>query len=165
MRRPLLFLGLALFASLMSTKVLLAAPAASISSLAWLAGCWERAAGPTVSMEIWMPPAGGVMLGMSRTVKQGKTVETEFMEIREEGEKLVFTAWPSGQSKASFPLLEQGAQMVLFGNPSHDFPQKIGYEGTGAGVLSAWIEGTKGGKVRRVDFPMTRAECPGSDRR
>ena len=43
---------------------------ATIDSLGWLAGCWEGsyANGRTVT-EHWMPPAGNVMLGMSRAVK------------------------------------------------------------------------------------------------
>ncbi|MGH2610654.1 MAG: DUF6265 family protein, partial [Tepidiformaceae bacterium] len=29
----------------------------------WLAGCWELRRGARVTLEMWMPPAGGLMLG------------------------------------------------------------------------------------------------------
>lgn len=43
-------------------------------------------------------------------------------------------------------------------NPQHDFPQKISYTLKGDGSLVAAIEGTKGGKARRVEFPYPPAK-------
>ena len=54
-----------------------------VDALAWLAGRWEFEQSGRVVREEWMAPAGGTMLGMSRTVKGGKTIEYEFLQIRE----------------------------------------------------------------------------------
>jgi hypothetical protein len=60
---------------------------AELSKLAWLAGCWAAERGDAGSGEQWTPLAGGTMLGIGRTVRDGKTVEYEFLQIRrnEEG--------------------------------------------------------------------------------
>ena len=45
-----------------------------------------------------MEPAGRTMLGMSRTVKDGKTLAYEFMRIEQNPDGTIdFTAKPSGQ--------------------------------------------------------------------
>jgi hypothetical protein len=56
-----------------------------VEQLAWMAGCWREESGGQVADEVWMAPAGGVMLGMNRTVAGGPAVSTEFMQIREDG--------------------------------------------------------------------------------
>ena len=138
------------------------AHAASVSDLAWLAGCWSSRGGEAGSEEHWLAPAGGSMLGLSRTVVDGKTVAHEFMQIRETAPgQLAFIARPSGQAEATFPLARLGPNEVVFENPSHDFPQRVIYRLQGD-QLQARIEGTKDGKVKGVDFPMDRASCPGS---
>ena len=48
--------------------------------------------------------------------------------------------------------------ILVFENPKHDFPQRIGYQRKGNALL-AWIEGTQNGKVRRVEFPYLRTSC------
>lgn len=133
-----------------------------IDQLSWLAGCWESAgAGPHVD-EQWMTPGGGMMLGMSRTVKAGAAIQFEQMRIRETDGKLVFTSKPSGQEEASFTSIEVTASRVVFENKTHDFPQRIIYRRNGDDTIEARIEGEQGGKTGGVDFPMRRAVCGGS---
>jgi Domain of unknown function (DUF6265) len=130
------------------------------SALRWLAGCWASEGGEPGSGEQWMPPAGGSLLGVSRTVKGGRTVAHEFMQIREIAPgRLAFIANPSGQSQATFPLLRLGAKEVVFENARHDFPQRVIYRLDGAGVLRARIEGLIDGKPRAEDFTMRRVSC------
>jgi hypothetical protein len=52
---------------------------------------------------------------------------------------------------------------VIFENPAHDFPQRVGYKRDGDSLL-AWIEGAVNGKSRRVEFPYRRASCAGSSK-
>jgi len=52
--------------------------AAHVSDLAWIAGDWQTAAGTPRVDEHWTPPAGGAMLGMSRTVKGDAMVAFEY---------------------------------------------------------------------------------------
>ena len=48
------------------------ADAASLDGLNWLAGCWFGRNGKFEFREHWMRAAGGVMLGMGRTLMDGK---------------------------------------------------------------------------------------------
>lgn len=138
-----------------------AAPApAAINQLGWLAGHWRMEKGGRVVEEQWMAPAGGVMLGMSRTVSRGKVVEHEFIQIREgPGGALYFIALPSGQKEAAFQIKSLSATEAVFENLQHDFPQRITYVHQPDGSLLAAIEGPgKDDKVRRVEFAYKRVQ-------
>lgn len=116
--------------------------------------------GEVGSGEHWLPPAGGTMFGVGRTVKNGKTVDFEFVQLRTNADgKLVFIAQPSGQKEATFVASSITDNSVTFENPQHDFPQKVIYRLQPEGRLVARIEGTRDGKVRGVDFPMQRVSC------
>ncbi len=132
--------------------------AASVARLGWLAGQWRMEKNGRVVDEHWMAPAGGVMLGMSRTVAKGRVVEHEFLQIREgPGGELFYVAQPARQKEAAFKLVAQGETQVVFENKEHDFPQVIGYILQSDDVLLAYIEGSRGdGTTRRVEYVYRR---------
>ena len=135
-----------------------------VESLRWLAGCWSRTDAEAGSGEQWTAPAGGTMLGVSRTVRDGRTVEYEFVVIRAAADRtLVYHAHPSGQSPKEFRLLHQADREVVFENAAHDFPQRVGYRLENDGALTAWIEGSRGGALNRIPFPMRRVSCDSTD--
>ncbi|HYJ05457.1 MAG TPA: DUF6265 family protein [Chthoniobacterales bacterium] len=132
----------------------------TINDLAWLKGCWNSSRNGRETTEHWLKPAGGTMLGISRTVADGKTVEFEFTQIRQDpGGDIFFIAKPSGQPEAAFKLIKGSANEVIFENPQHDFPQRVIYRLQSDGSLLGRIEGVSKGKEKAVDFPMTRARC------
>jgi hypothetical protein len=135
-----------------------------IQRVAWLQGCWETSSAQRTIDEQWMAPRGGNMVGMSRTVRGDALVAYEFLLLREVGERLEYESHPSGQSQARFLSSTVSDSLVLFENPQHDFPQKIGYRREGPDSLIAWIEGTEKGQSRRIEFPYRRVSC-GSGRR
>jgi uncharacterized protein DUF6265 len=135
------------------------AQAPTIERLQWLQGCWRIESGQRIVEEQWMTPRGGTMLGMARTVNAGKLVEYELVVIRELDGRFAYEAHPSGQPSAVFPSREVGESAIVFENLEHDFPQRVGYRRDGSS-LTAWIEGTVSGKLRRVEFPYVRADCP-----
>ena len=146
----------------------LAAPALAASpgveSLRWLTGCWSRTDAEAGSGAQWTAPAGGTMLGVSRTVRDGRTVEYEFVVIRAAADgTVVYHAQPSGQSLTQFRLLHQADREVVFENAAHDFPQRVGYRLGNDGALTAWIEGSRGGAVNRISFPMRRVSCDSTE--
>ena len=139
-----------------------AAPPPSVQALSWMSGCWASVGGEAGSGEMWTSPAGGTLLGLSRTVKGGRTVAHEFMQIRETAPgQIAFIAMPSGQSEASFPLKSFSEREVVFENPEHDFPQRVIYRLDSKGGLAGRIEGLGNGEVKGIDFPMDRVSCPG----
>lgn len=141
--------------------LILSSPArADLSSLAWMAGCWTVDGEQPGSVEQWTMPAGGSMLGMSRTVRDGKTVFFEFLRIVEEEDGWSgLIASPAGQETARFKMIDLDTQQVVFENPHHDFPQRIMYRLTADGKLLGRIDGNVDGSPRTVEFPMTRAAC------
>jgi hypothetical protein len=138
--------------------------AGSIEQLAWLAGCWVFEGKDRVVEERWMEPAGGTMLGVSRTVAGGKTVAFEFLRIEERQAGLTYVALPSGQRQAEFTQVELAAGMILFANPAHDFPQRIRYRLDEGGALRAQVEGEIDGRTRVEEYPYRRASCESKDR-
>jgi hypothetical protein len=136
----------------------------ALADLAWLAGTWTFERNGRTVTEHWLPPAGGTMLGVSRTVAGERTVEYEFIVLRETAEGgLVFEAHPSGQAGAEFPLVRWSARELVFENTAHDFPQRIVYTLNDDGSLLAAIEGERNGKLRRVEFPYRRVRSAATD--
>jgi hypothetical protein len=131
----------------------------SVDRVAWLQGCWRSTRGEATIEEQWMSPRGGTMLGMGRTVRGSKTVEYELVLIKEQDGRLAYEAHPSGQTSATFMATTASDATVVFENPEHDFPQRVGYKRNGSDALDAWIEGQANGKSRRVDFSYQRARC------
>ena len=136
-------------------------PPPTIKDVAWIAGCWEMTRNGRHVVENWTAPEGGTMMGVSRTVVNGRTTEWEFLIIREGAKGLEYVAKPSGQPEATFTSTTVSANEVVFENPAHDFPRKIHYRRDGS-ALAAAIEGPMNSQTRRIEFPYTRAACGGS---
>jgi hypothetical protein len=131
-----------------------------IQRAAWLQGCWEST-NPTRSVEeSWTTAKGGSMIGVGRTMRDGKMTAYEMVVLREHGDRLAYEAHPSGQASATFLSTRISASELVFENPAHDFPQEVGYRREGESLL-AWIRGTQNGKDRRIEFAYTRARCAG----
>jgi hypothetical protein len=138
-----------------------AQPASGIAGAAWLQGCWEAASPRHTIDEQWMAPHGGGMLGMSRTVRGGRLVAHELIVLRELDGGLAYEAHPSGQPATAFLSVTVSDTVLLFENPAHDFPQRVGYRRIGTDSLLAWIDGNAGGEARRVEFRYARVACGG----
>jgi hypothetical protein len=74
-----------------------AAQSQPVNQLEWMAGCWSMTRGDAIVEEHWMNPAGGTMLGMSRTVRRGTTTEYEFLQIRDVNGTLRLSARVEGK--------------------------------------------------------------------
>lgn len=131
----------------------------SIKDVAWLQGCWEMRDGDRVVEERWMLPRAGSMLGVGRTTRGDKLIEHEFIVLTERDGRLAYEAHPSGQPTATFMSRPISGREVVFEDPTHDFPQRVGYKSTGPGQLLAWVEGTSGGRTRRVEFAYRTVNC------
>lgn len=136
---------------------------ATLENLAWLTGCWEGRQGQAIIEEIWSKPRGGSMIGLGRTVKDGKTTSFEFMQFREENGSLVFLPQPQGGAGVPFPLKDSFVEKLTFENKEHDFPQRVIYERKGPGLLLAAIEGTYKGKAEREEFQLRKIRCNPKD--
>ncbi len=132
-----------------------------LGTVRWLAGCWELKRGNRVTLEMWMPPAGDLMLGASRTTVNGTVREFEQLRLAWKDNRLVYTALPSGQAEASFTSVEVSDSGFAVANSEHDFPQRIVYRRRGADSLVARVEGPGPSGTRGFDVPMRRVACTG----
>lgn len=142
--------------SLLSISLSAAEATAQLTDLGWLSGSWKLEANGKTVEEHWTAPAGGAMLGMSRTIKSGKMTEFEFLRIEQRDGSLVYIAQPGGRRPTEFPLAEVTSNEVVFANLLHDFPQKIRYRRNADGSVTARIEDESGKKG--MDFKYVRAK-------
>jgi hypothetical protein len=131
-----------------------------VDDLEWLAGCWKHEEPGFRRDEQWMRPEGGTLIGMSRSVADGRTVEFEYLRIEDREGRLAYVAHPSGQTETVFVEADRTDRSVEFANLEHDFPQRIVYERMSPRSILAWIEGDIEGVSRVVEFPMTATRCP-----
>lgn len=119
MRLGLIAIGLLAFSC--------AAAGSSLADLAWMAGSWRAEWPGGSSEELWTDPDGGLMLGLNRSVREGKKTGFEFLRIEERNGAVVYLASPGGASPTAFELTEAKRNRAVFENPKHDFPQRIVY--------------------------------------
>ncbi len=131
----------------------------TITRLSWLAGCWEQRTATRLVEEHWLAPAGGSMVGVSRTISRDATRAWEFLRIMPVSGALAYIAVPSGQNETSFPATLVSDTLVVFENPAHDFPQRIAYRRVTADSVVARISAVKDGQQRGTDIPMRRSAC------
>jgi Domain of unknown function (DUF6265) len=124
----------------------------------WMSGCWALTRDGRRVMEQWTPPEGGTLMGLSRTVANGRTVEYEFLLIRSGASGLEYVAKPSGQAEAVFTATRVSATEAIFENPAHDFPKRITYKRDGDSLIAA-IDGPMNGQPRRIEYPYAKADC------
>lgn len=131
-----------------------------IERLEWISGCWVLDDGKERTEETWMKPAGQSMVGMSRTVAGGKTVHTEYVQIREANGQIAYiVALGMGAKPTVFKMIKSSDNEVVFENPEHDFPQRIIYRRESADALFARIEGAEKGVNKGMDFRYKRSKC------
>jgi hypothetical protein len=129
----------------------------SLRSLSWLAGRWTGTVGKASYEELWLPAAGGAMLGVSRTLVGERMVTFEYLRIVERQGDLFYVAQPNGVPPTEFKMTSIGANKAVFENPRHDHPKIITYEKDAAGNVVATIEGEVRGEKKKAQFRFQRA--------
>ena len=112
----------------------------SLNDVAWLAGSWSGVTEGVQQEELWLPPAGGLMLGLHRDVMPTGKSSFEYLRIEQHADGVVYQASPGGAPATPFRLTEVTATRVVFSNPEHDFPKRIIYTLKGDS-LTARVEG------------------------
>ena len=128
----------------------------TLADLAWMAGHWASEKDGTRTEEVWLAPAGGLMLGMNRAVSKNEPTSFEFLRIEQRKNALVYVSSPGGKGATEFALADIGERFALFANPAHDFPKGIRYELDAAGALHASISGDAEGKETAMEWTWKR---------
>lgn len=134
-------------------------PPVTVARLGWLAGCWEQRSAASITHETWMAPAGGAMVGMSRTVAGGAMRAWEALRIVTDSGRVAYIAQPNGRAPTAFPAVLTSDTLAVFENPAHDFPQRIAYRRLSADSIVARISAERDGKTRGMDIRMKRVSC------
>lgn len=133
----------------------------SVGHAAWLAGCWSAARGKATFEEQWMAPAAGTMLGMGRTIRDGKLDDYELLIIRAQPGRVDYEAHPMMQPTAVFTATVVSDTLLQFENPRHDFPRLIAYQRRGADSLVARIAAGPASSDQQILFAYRRVACGG----
>jgi hypothetical protein len=136
-----------------------------LAPLAWLEGCWRGSVNKREYLERWLPLRGGLLLGVSHTVMEGRTLDYEYLRLETRGDDTYYVTAPSGQKEVAYKLVDVATPdkdsdvVFTFANPAQAFPQKISYRKSREGWLYATVDGKVGGADRQVIYPMRRVSC------
>lgn len=126
------------------------AAAAPLPMPAFLAGCWEEVRAEAAwTEECWTRARGGLMIGSGRDGKGDAVRHWEWMRIeRATDGALTFYGSPKGAAPVAFKASEADARSITFVNATHDYPQRVRYVRTEAG-LDAEISLADGSRPNR----------------
>ena len=156
--RDLFAVGCALWAAL-ALPPAISGQDSDLSAASWLAGCWVAAGTSTRAEEIWLAPAGGTMVGATRTIRGETTTAYEFLIIHPKDGQLLFTAQPSGQAMADFLVTELTTVRLTLENPDHDFPKKIEYVVVSRDSVTAHVYGGVQDPTPAFSLMYARGSC------
>lgn len=154
-------ISFAVMALVAAAPVAAQAPA-SIAQAAWLGGCWQTVRGKTTIEEQWMAPAAGSMVGMGRTLREGRLDDYELMIIRAKDGRVDYEAHPMMQPTAVFTATVVSDTLLQFENPRHDFPKLVAYIRRGNDSLVARIAAGPAKGDQQVLFNYARIACAGT---
>lgn len=135
-----------------------AAPAAALEDIAWLAGHWRGEGLGGDCEEIWSGPAGGSLMGVFRMIDGEAVAFYEIMTVQPEGESLAMvikhfnpdlTGWEEREDVVTFPLLRITPTEAHFDGLTlrHPSPERMD--------VYVVIEG-RDGSIREEAFHYTR---------
>jgi hypothetical protein len=147
-----------------------ASESSPLDQLSWLRGCWSGKIERREFTETWLPPRGGMMVGISHTIVQDRrrgtgprTQDYEYLRLEVRADGVYYVVIPAGEKEAAFKLGSVGESMgrttYAFSNQRDEFPQRIVYMRGSEGWLYAQVAGKVGGEPREVTYPMRHVDC------
>ena len=133
--------------------LLMLAGAATLPMPAFLAGCWEeRRDDGGWTEECWTSARGGLMIGSGRDGKGDQVGHWEWMRIEKGSDgSLTFYGSPKGAAPVGFKATEADGKSITFVNTGHDYPQRVRYAVSAAG-LDAEVSLGDGSKPNRWTY-------------
>lgn len=132
-----------------------------LDTLRWMSGCWRGNAGPsTVIEEQYTAPTTNQILGITRYVRNGRSIDFEFTSISSDSTGITLRAQPRGVPPTPFMLDSLTAGFARWSNPHHDFPQRIQYTRPHRDTLVARIEGPgQNEALQSSEWRLIRVKC------
>ena len=103
---------------------------ATLADLAQLSGSWTGTGLGGVSEEIWSKPAGGVMIGLYRLIKEDKPVFYEMLWVVEQNGTLIMrlkhfhpnlVGWEEKDKTVDFKFVKKDGKRIYFSGLTFDF--------------------------------------------
>lgn len=92
-------------------------------------------------------------------VSQKDTIFYEQVKLEQRNQEINLVVKTRGQKDneaVSFKLRFANAEVLVFGNPRHDFPTQITYTKIGNDSLYAEVSGLAEGQERKIGFPFKK---------
>jgi hypothetical protein len=127
----------------------------------WLLGNWENKSKEGDLLEHWTKINDTTFNGESFFIKDKDTIHFEKITLQQKGEKLIYNAQINGQNQdKSIPFEMTGVsdKKITFGNPKHDYPQKISYSLLTKDNLTIEISGIQLGKSSSEKYTLKKTE-------
>ena len=137
----------------------------ALGALAFMTGCWRGSfgggqAGAGTIEEYYSTPTSNMIIGVTRFVRGGRTVDFEFTRIMSGDSGIVLMPQPRGRPPTPFRMTASDSVSAMWENPQHDFPQKISYRRIASDSIVAAIAGPgQGGATRTMDWRMWKVRC------
>lgn len=136
----------------------------SLDGLRFMTGCWRGqfgsgAAGPGTIEEYYSTPTSNMIIGVTRFMRAGRTVDFEFTRIMASDSGVTLMPQPRGRPPTSFRMTASDSSSALWENPQHDFPQKISYRRIAGDSIIAAIEGPGQNGTQRMEWRMGKVRC------
>jgi hypothetical protein len=131
----------------------------SISDLSWLEGVWRGRVGGRDFEAHYTNTDGGQILSASKYTEGGKPAGFEFERFEQQGDTLVLTPFPEGNSSVTFPLAEYDSKnrRAVFENLAHDFPTRISYQRVSKKRLTILVSGPgEDGKEQVLTYALEK---------
>ncbi len=163
MRFKALPVGVAIVLTLLAPCPPVTAQSPSMDQFRFMTGCWEGSfrdrSGLGTIEEHYTSASSNVILGTTRYIQAGKTVQYEFTIIERHEDTIRLIPYPNGQrSEHAFVLTRFALDQAVFESPEHDYPKRIIYRRDGDRGLRARIDAGSGDAEGR-EWYMQRAAC------
>ncbi|MEZ5464703.1 MAG: DUF6265 family protein [Lysobacteraceae bacterium] len=148
---------------LIFTPLIAASTEGGSVDLSWFSGQWCGGGEQQRIEEHWLPAVGGQLLGLSRTIRDGRVVMFEFLRIDRVDGVPTYFAQPGGRPATAFARVDGGTDAdgkawVRFENLEHDFPQQIEYRRDNDSLAATIAGPGREGKEQRIAFSYRRCD-------
>ncbi len=137
-----------------------------LAPLAWLEGCWRGSVNKREYLERWLPLRGGLLLGVSHTVMEGKTLDYEYLRLETRGDDTYYVTVPSGQKEIAYKLVDVATPERAVATWCSALPTpRSTFRRRSATARAARAGSTRpstarsDGADRQVIYPMRRVSC------
>jgi hypothetical protein len=122
-------------------------------------GTWKMKTPKGFICEQWNKKGDTELMGRGFRVNGADTVVEENVRLTMKDGYIYYIPTVNGENDGKpviFKLTSAFKGVYMFSNPERDYPQVVAYQFITKDSLNAWIDGTIGGKKKRVDFHYRR---------